>query len=119
MLMLTMAGVEVLVLSLIIVAFGVWWLFKEEEKESEERYHNSREFNHERFNPEIARRQADVSELYRLHPDWPHERIIEEMHAREEFRYLRGLHPDWPSERIYEKIAAKKKAEESDSSETL
>jgi hypothetical protein len=117
--MLTIAGVEVLVLSLIIVVFGVWWLFKEEIKESEEGYQNSREFNHERFNPEIARRQADVSELYRLHPDWPHERIIEGMHAREEFRYLRALHPDWPSERIYEKIAAKKKAEESDSSETL
>ncbi len=73
---------------------GIWWLISEESKESEERYRNSREFNHERFNPEIARRQADVSELYRLHPDWP-------------------------SERIYEKIAAKKKAEESDSSETL
>jgi hypothetical protein len=55
----TLAGVEVLVLSLIITAFGVWWLFKEEEKESEERYNNSREFNHERYRAPDQRPNGD------------------------------------------------------------
>ncbi len=111
-------GMEILI-GLGIIAALCWWLVSEEVKESEEGYRNDRNLNHERFHPEVARRQADFSELSRLHPDWSHERIYEQMRRTEEFRYLKAIHPDWSHERIYEKIDAKAKAEESAAREAV